>query len=107
MIVISNGKAKGLDLFTDSVLDLCRISKRGWDQLDCSMAKWADSEKGVLGVPRVREIGEQLNRAGGWALMVQASQLVIETLELSDKTLAGVFLTEINSAWHEIGDWRR
>ena len=105
--MISNGRAKGLDLFTDSVLDLCRISHRGWERLDRSKAKWAESPQGVLADARVREIGEQLNRSGGFSLMVRASQLVVETLQWEDEQLAGVFLTEINSAWHEIGDWRR
>ena len=50
--------------------------------------------------PRVREIGEQLNRLGGYEAMSGIANGVAEVFERTDQHLYACFMHELNWAWN-------
>ena len=81
--------------------ELRGIAEANWQ----GYAAWCDSEKGILHGDRVRQIGEQANRAGGFGAMQQVAFSAF-ALANGPKDQAYVCaLSEINSRWDRIGTW--
>jgi hypothetical protein len=64
---------------------------------DCKTPLHSEDREVYLGTnkPRVREIGERFNKAGGYNLMLWAAKQI----PLHDQR-------ELECAWHEIGEWQ-
>ena len=79
-----------------------------WQELNYKL--WTESDEGLTGNDRVRQIGEQLNRIGGHQCMlsvVAALEAVYrKSDEKSDHDLALCFNSDINWAWNGIGEWQ-
>jgi len=70
---------------------------------------WANSEDYILGSPRVRQLGEQANRIGGFEAMAAVVDAAFYSrIRDNDPAapLASCGVSEINHAWHGIGDWQ-
>ena len=68
---------------------------------------WLESKKGLFSDSRARQIGEQLNRVGGFNAMQTITESIHESLgENDDPGLQRCFLSDINWAWDGIGQWR-
>ena len=79
-----------------------------WQELNYKL--WFESDKGLTGNDRVRQIGEQLNRIGGLSCMLSVvaalEALYRKSDDESDHDLALCFNSDINWAWNGIGDWQ-
>lgn len=60
----------------------------------------------------VRDMGRQINTIGGLSLMQDVAHYVFVRIEQEnnrgiDPEMTDLGLTQINAAWHGIGDWQR
>ena len=84
--------------------ELFTIISTRWIELDQDTDVWAQSDVGIC-TDRVRQIGEQLNRIGGLALMMDARMKVAFFCLNFSTDFENVFNTEINWVWNGIGGW--
>lgn len=73
---------------------------RGYDQ-------WMESEKGILDDERVRQLGEQAHRAGGFRCMAEAvHKAFMDENDCPADDICSAAISEINNRWSGIGDWQ-
>lgn len=84
--------------------ELVSIADSNWKGFDC----WSESERGVLDNPRVRELGEQANRIGGFEAMQAAAYAAFtdEDGHARAGSVKSAALYEINYKWHGVGEWQ-
>ena len=85
--------------------ELMSILATRWIELDQDTDVWEESDVGIC-TDRVRQIGEQLNRIGGLALLLEARAKVSILCQQFSSDLELVFNTEINWCWNGIGGWQ-
>ena len=68
---------------------------------------WEQSEEGILGDERVRQLGEQANRAGGFRCMAEAvHKAFLDANDCPIDEICSAAISEINYRWSGIGDWQ-
>lgn len=84
--------------------ELVTIAASNWQGYDA----WSSSETGILDGPRVRELGEQANRIGGFPAMQIACYAAFtdDSGHAVVGTVKSAALSEINWQWNGIGDWQ-
>ena len=76
-----------------------------WIDLDQDLSVWEESDTGVC-TDRVRQIGEQINRIGGYSALTAICAEAGERLHNLSPDLESAFNTEINWVWNGIGAWQ-
>ena len=89
-----------LSALKDIASELIRIGAANWTTYD----NWCESESGILDSPRVRELGQQANRIGGFVAMAGVCEALLHMVE--NRGLLMALRTELNMRWDGIGDWR-
>jgi hypothetical protein len=103
MASLTETRAKDFQALQDEMFNV--VMDR-WVELNFSTDNWSESTEGVC-TNRVRQIGEQLHRAGGGNnLMFVARHNIAKRLGVMDSNLQSVFNTEINWVWNGIGEWQ-
>ena len=83
--------------------ELWEIAHANWK----GVAHWETADSGLLDAPRVRELGEQANRLGGFAAMSAAGKHAFyDRINGPDDDLARAALYDLNWRWNGIGDWQ-
>lgn len=80
--------------------ELIAIGRSNWSTYD----RWCESEAGILDHPRVRELGQQANRIGGFLAMAGVCEALTHMVD--ERGLLCALRTELNMRWDGIGDWR-
>jgi len=90
-----------LHKISDELWEIAHANWKGFDH-------WAEEvDAGLLDAPRVRELGEQANRLGGFAAMsAVCKQAFYDRLDGPDDALARAAVCDLNYRWHGIGDWQ-
>jgi len=88
---------------TDIAAELLVIARSNWT----SYGDWCESEEGILGGARVRELGIQADRIAGFKGMSLACGALQHILSKNseDRRLAAACISELNYRWNGIGDW--
>ncbi len=76
-----------------------------WIDLDQDLSVWEESDTGIC-TDRVRQIGEQINRLGGYSALVAVCAEVGERCHTLSPDMELAFNTEINWVWNGIGNWQ-
>ena len=85
----------------EGMRSLRAIAEEQWPGFD----DWANNEKGfLLGNNKIVEIGRTLNRIGGLELMQTICYATFPPGEAQSQMERSA-LSELNWAWHGIGDW--
>ena len=93
---------KELEALGDELLS--SIAAR-WIELNQDLEVWEESDTGIC-TDRVRQIGEQLNRIGGYQMLMDARADVAERCHNFSPDMEIAFNTEINWVWNGIGNWQ-
>jgi hypothetical protein len=88
-----------LSALKDIASELIDIATIKWTTYD----EWCDSESGILDSARVRELGQQANRIGGFLAMSGVCEALLHMVK--DRGLLIAMRSELNHRWHGIGDW--
>lgn len=85
----------------DELWDITRNRWPGYDE-------WANGDEYLLcGDARVRQLGEQADRLGGFKAMAAVVEMALYSrIQSEDGQIASAGVTEINHAWHGIGTWQ-
>ena len=68
---------------------------------------WERSDEGILGGDRVRQLGEQADRAGGFRCMAEAvHEAFMDENDCPQDDICAAAISEINFRWSGIGDWQ-
>lgn len=83
--------------------ELITIARANWTSYNA----WCESEAGILGGSRVRELGIQADRIAGLEGMALACNGIPRVLcdSNEDISLAAACISELNYRWNGIGDW--
>lgn len=84
--------------------ELWAITKKNWKGYD----KWSNGDKDLLlGDARVRQLGEQADRIGGFEAMAAVVEMALYSrMHSGNQQIASAGVTEINHAWDGIGTWQ-
>ena len=99
-----NLSIKGAKELASISSELIAIATDNWEGFDA----WTESENGILSSPRVRELGEQANRIGGFEAMQTVAYAAFTDANGFSRggSVKAAALSEINCRWNGIGDWQ-